>query len=766
VKNRNKEILNESYYNSLLDKYSIYNDIEWVACLTTKLILKNYKKNNLHFNFPKGYDLQKTINLIYETLSKQIFKEYADITDYSKGDRLKKNGKKGKEIYVIYEIKGNEYILTIENDSSNTRIVSSFDKLKRNYTKILKNTRNKTLQKFHNYFKNINIYGFTPQHFSKKIVFIAGQNTWENLKNKNCIPTTYLPNTREGEQTVRKSIDALEDSIAFVTPKYDVCYEEILMNNIAVDTMIVCDTDLSSITQIIQDKSKYDFNLIVLSNNNEVQQHSNLTLWNWQQEEIGLLGKKPNKRVIINCINEIELNTKILHFEKCMQYISLLEIPIKLKSYGYFFRLSLNALQEEHYNYLLMRLRNNRELERNDGGYEDFGENNPKEALKNVIMYLKENNPKLRKVNELISNTTKKILFVVDVGDIEFFRKNGNRNCFFITQKELKKKIKNGEIDSKPIAFYSFNALKDFNFIYNLQNDIVLVLYKQEEDLYNKQLQIHTNLLEEELTSEDRYKICNIKYEPIVKPEIKVCPTLEQIIERLEQRSNTAYDGYKDESDSLLDDLEEEIIYKINFANNNDIRLGSNETVFDDKGNLIKSYLLNVGDKIRIYPKEQLAENLFQIAVEVEPNKFGMIDEHAIGWQKALKDLEQQITDREQLYNKLKENGLKVLPATVDAYLRGQRKFPMYNTDLLAILKVAGKELLYEQIKKSKRLFNSTMIALGRGVKQEIQQFLKDQTVGDILQKKDFTKETLHLFINKYMPLLTITNKEEVINEQ
>jgi hypothetical protein len=90
----------------------------------------------------------------------------------------------------------------------------------------------------------------------------------------------------------------------------------------------------------------------------------------------------------------------------------------------------------------------------------------------------------------------------------------------------------------------------------------------------------------------------------------------------------------------------------------------------------------------------------------------------------------------------------------------------MFNTDLRAILKVAGKELLYEQIKKSKRLYNSTMIALGRGVKQELQQFLKDKTVGEILQQKSFTRETLHKFIDEYMPLLTITKKEEVSDEQ
>lgn len=76
--------------------------------------------------------------------------------------------------------------------------------------------------------------------------------------------------------------------------------------------------------------------------------------------------------------------------------VSELEYPIKLKSYGYFLRLALNAVQEEQFDYLLMLLKSNKKLERNEGGYEDFGDNNPKEALKNLISHLKENNPKLK----------------------------------------------------------------------------------------------------------------------------------------------------------------------------------------------------------------------------------------------------------------------------------------------------------------------------------------------------------------------------------
>ncbi|PLB85342.1 hypothetical protein C0T31_11430 [Dysgonamonadaceae bacterium] len=760
-------ILNQKYYNALINKYSIQQDCNKIVYLSISMILDNYRSRNVYFNFPKGYNLQEITNLLYQYLSQQIFLNHADLTDYSVGDKLKWTKEKGKNIYRIIKIVGSNYTLIKEKSKIETKMPDiTFDNLKRNFIKVKQSTKNNTLLKYNDYFKNINEYGFLPTHFSKKLVLIAGQTIWNNLENKNCIPTTYLPNTRDGDQTELKSIEALEDCIAYITPKYEVCYEEVLKKNIAVDTIVVCNTDLNSIPQIIQDQARYNFRLIVLSNESEVKKKGNITLWNWQKEEVELLEQKNSNKIEIDCIEDKEMDCLIQHFEKCIKYVSELEYPIKLKSYAYYLRSGLNYMQEEQFDYLLMLLKSNKELERNEGGYEDFGDNNPKGALKNLISHLKENNPKLKKLNEIISNTTKKTLFVVGRNDIEFFKTNRNKNCQFITQKELKTFIKNNNTHKKNIIFNSFNGSKDFDFIYNLPNDIQLVLYKQEKELYNKQLQIHTNQLEPELESEDRYKICSVKYEPIEEDEVKVSPTLEQIIERLDQRSNIAYDEYKNESDSLLDDLDEEITYRIILSNNSVVELGSNETVFDEKDNLIRSCRLIIGSKIRIYPKEQLAENLFQIAVEVEPEKFGKIDEHATIWQNALKDLEQRTIDREQLYNKLKENGLRVLPATIDAYFRGQRKFPMFNTDLRAILKVAGKELLYEQIKKSKRLYNSTMIALGRGIKQELQQFLKDKTVGEILQKKSFTEETLQKFIDEYMPLLTVIKKEEISDEQ
>jgi hypothetical protein len=323
------------------------------------------------------------------------------------------------------------------------------------------------------------------------------------------------------------------------------------------------------------------------------------------------------------------------------------------------------------------------------------------------------------------------------------------------------------------LLFYSFDGTKrEFDFINSLSNNIKLVLYEQENILYINQLNNYKANIEKEITSENRFELCKIKYEPIFEPPVIISPTLKETIQKLDERSQKAYESYKDESDSLLDDGEERGIFQIELSNGEIVELDNKETVFDREGDLIYTYKLKEGNEIRIYPK-QLAENLFQIAVEVEPDIFKEIDKHSKYWQEILKKLDDIFPQREFLYKELKKHGLKVLPATVDAYFIGKRKFPMYNSDLHAIFDLADEVIpgenfateILPKIKKSKRLYNSTMIALGRGVKQELKQFLKNMSIGEILQKKNFTGDTLQRFINEYMPLLTIIKIKEIADE-
>lgn len=757
-----RALLNLKYYIELKNRYEISDD-DTIDNLSQSMILQKFHDKNVIFTYPDNYDYSGIVNLLYENLSKQIFLKYAEIKNFEEGDRLKKINEKKNNIYQIDKIKDNKYYLKIEKDPS-LQIESTFDKLKRNYaviTKGKKGTRSSTITKFYDYFSDVNAFtDFTPKYFSKKVVLIASKSIWNNLENKDKIPSIYLPNTKDSEQTKCKSIDALEDCICYVTPKYEVCYEEILRNNVGVDTIVICNSDIDSIYQVIQDQHKYNFKLIILSNASVDYNIDNALCWNWTAEEIKLLNNVIDNKIDISTIDDPILDTLIEHYENCLRYVSSLDVPIVINNYSYYLKLALNSIDSQKIEYLLMRLENNKELENNEGGYEDFGDNNPKNALREILMYLKNNNRKSILIKEIASKKDKKSILVADKYDLDYLYQKYSNNSV-VSNKELKKYITDVKAKVNQLTFYTFNGRKDLSFLRSLENDIVLYLYNQEKELFNNQLNKYKLALEKEFQREDRYILSGIKYEPIETIKCNVVESLDRLIQRLDELPNSAYEEYKNESDSILDDIEERMDYKISFNNGSSIILESNDAVYDGKGYLLKIYKLRKGDNVRIYPKEQLAENMLQVAIDIEPEIFGKIENDSIRLHNIIKELYNKYKDKSRMYEMLKNNGLRVLLPTIDNYYHGYSKFPMFDSDIRAILRVAQIEDendIYLSIKKSKRLYNSTMIALGRGIKQELQIFLTKGIVGDLLQKKHFTKETLQTFIDINMPLLKVTD--------
>ena len=147
-------------------------------------------------------------------------------------------------------------------------------------------------------------------------------------------------------------------------------------------------------------------------------------------------------------------------------------------NYGFFLRLALNLIQEQDFEYLLHRLKNNKDLERNEGGYslKYLSENNPKKALVDFIGYLKDNLPKANKIRQLLFDD--KCAIIVDQNDYEYLKKNGIRRLF--TLQEAVAKIKNQSFNHyTKFYFYTFNGQKDFNFLYHLPYNVFLVLYPE-----------------------------------------------------------------------------------------------------------------------------------------------------------------------------------------------------------------------------------------------------------------------------------------------
>jgi len=461
-----------------------------------------------------------------------------------------------------------------------------------------------------------------------------------------------------------------------------------------------------------------------------------------------------------------KMETLIKKLDEKIQYVRL-EFGFELKSYGNILRIGLNAVQTETIENLIDRLTINKELENeleNAGGYtiDYLKDNNPKTDLQNLLDFIKENQPKQKALLNYLNRSNKRVIAVSDNNDLDFIRqKITNRKVKIIQYSDLKRM----GTQNNSFVFHSFNGQRDFDYLYNLDNEIRLVVYKQERNLYHKYLDHRKKLIETELKSTDRLAIYGVEYKEARNNVTNISTTISGIVSRLDEMSGRAYYGYKNESDLLLDEIEEKLIYKI-ASDRATLFLDSNDTVFTIKGNLRKAYRIKIGDKVRIYPKEELAENLYQVAIETEPDIFGTVEEHAKFWKQIITNLQNKF-GAEQLHLKLKEKGLKVLPNTLATYGKGLRKFPMFKNDLRAIFRLyyhekseADIDTILKPILESKTTYNSTMIALGRGLKQELRLFLKNKEIGEILQKRNFNGNTLQRFVDEFMPIHTITHRE------
>jgi len=461
-----------------------------------------------------------------------------------------------------------------------------------------------------------------------------------------------------------------------------------------------------------------------------------------------------------------ELDELINKFDEKISFVNS-EFGIELKSYGNILRIAINAIHKETVENLIERVTINKELERaleNAGGYTVayLNENNPKAGLLEMLCYLKENLPKQQVLLKFLKETDKKTIAVFDNNDLDFVGRNMRNRKVEVMPFSALKKV---DTKNKVLVFHSFNGQKDFDYLYNLDNEIRLIIYKQEKNLYYKYLDRRKKQIEEEIKSKDRFQICGVEYIGTRDSVTDISTTINGIVSRLDEMNGKAYEGYKNECDLLLNEIEEKLIYKVT-SNKATLFLESNDTIFTDKGELMKSYKIKVGDKIRIYPKEQLAENLYQVAVETEPDIFGIVEEHAIFWKQLINELRHKMGD-DFLYQKLKEKGLRILPATLATYGKGYRKFPMFNNDLRAIFRLyyhdkPDNEIdsILKPILKSKTTYNSTMIVLGRGLKQELRLFLMKKKIGEILQKRNFNENTLQTFVDDFMPIHIVTNKE------
>ena len=293
-------ILNEEYYRTLWNKFEKIKTLNTfngnASCLTTKIILEYYRKNQpIHFNFQNSKETIFEIGRhLFIELANDIYTNHYDLPNLTKGNKLRDKRKYTdgkKHDYIIKNIGSDFY--SLEHIKNKAQRSIKYDDLVKNFIPIEQRTRQSTLQGYTKFFSELNDglkLDFTPTNFEKKSVFIAKKPLWDSLTEKNKIPSIYLPNPREENGTSEtKSIPALSDCLIYFTPKYEFCYQNILLKREKIKTIIVFDTEAEKIQQILQDKAKFGFNLIIISNSFLPLKNEEIPCWDWFREEIEIV---------------------------------------------------------------------------------------------------------------------------------------------------------------------------------------------------------------------------------------------------------------------------------------------------------------------------------------------------------------------------------------------------------------------------------------------------------------------------------------------
>ena len=301
-------ILNSTYYQTLLDQYKSYPTVlsdldEQIARLSLKMILNNCRQEDpIHINFQsRSQTIMEICRHLFVELASDIYINYPDLpSDYQIGDKLKRI--RDKKYYEVIGIKKKGYILkellrrNQRNPSPSTLPNVSYESLCKGFVKISTETgvRNTTIKNYFNFFEDINKQedevGFLKIYFERKCVFIARKSFWDSLTVKTKIPSVYLPNPREeSDHNEIRTIPALPDCIMYVTPKYEQCYQQILQQKKKIKTIVFIDTEEDKIQQVLQDKNRFGFNIIILSNSTIPIKHNSIPCWNWFNEEIEIV---------------------------------------------------------------------------------------------------------------------------------------------------------------------------------------------------------------------------------------------------------------------------------------------------------------------------------------------------------------------------------------------------------------------------------------------------------------------------------------------
>lgn len=707
-----------------------------------------------------------------------------DCTIYQVGDIIQ--DRYGRQ-YEIKEKRDGKYDLYFYDINTGAIQKTDEEKIKK-YIKILPTTgtiMRKAKTKFEAYRKIFDkifkVGNYLPSQFIyKSVIIVEKKDFFDAVKESHIcelnfhksLPFTYV--TKTGTEKPNLPIE----SMIYLVPDYDTFYKFILPKEERIDTVIFIGATKYK-SEILRNV-KRDIRREVIKNaifigNEDIEDFEGLRRWNWTLPELNHFNRSINYP-----LEKIEVEAP-LFLESIYEFESFInslekEYTIELNAIFRFrkFLFSLVLPNRES------RLKNQIDYVRNlfkkelDGLFKDkfFSLNiEPDEKIKcayelfdNILLNLS-----LTKFETLQHQGNIDILLVskffheIWCEEISKYSHYKNlRNTKVLNDKDFFEKesdyTKQKNIYLLTLFGYSIYPYELIKKLYQSSHRIHFLLYSPEIELFEKLLSKYNAELIKEYHSSDRFELTGVKYP---KTEDDISDVIEKFYQ-IEDKDRKNYEY----------DQTEQVYYQLDFEENFEslILEGGKSVLLETKREKRKERTSNLiaGDKVRVYDNAT-KEQLFEIALsEDKESRFSEIDKYSKIWKVCIKKYFDSKAPKTPLYqienlmSELQRNGstLKNIH-TLKKWLNenDKERFPASIINLIALKNTINSEVLnesFEQIKNSRKLYRSIMIALGRDLSDEIMDYIMTNSYekGKILCK--FSNEEIKSIVNLSAPLRTV----------
>lgn len=787
-------MINSGYLNELLqlsklelkENYNIdeigLDDFELINFFLINKAL-NQETYSLSINIPNRDDKKEFyIPALLSVAATLFFQNFVDDkTSYEVGEIVQKDGKR----YKIIGKNDSGYVIA-SDDADKTQKFPTNRQIKKYVVTTASLSTRQVKTKFHDYrnlFKLLFNEENVPSKFTyKSAIILERKDFLDTLKNEN-IPSIDLKKAIPFKWVTKKGMSKDEsdfipvEPMVYLLPDYETFKEFVFDGIDSLDSVIFIGKNKYEphLTKIRKDLRNGEIPRAVFIGSEEIETFQNLRTWKWTQPEVSFFEDKEAGSLTLESVNPLEFLNQIKIFEDQIldledEYCFNFKSIFRLKKFLHSLIIpSLNSRLTSQIEYIKHTyLKEIRSLFL-DSFYEininpDPFINELSEVVNQIFDEIS-----MDKFKELINTYNVGILIVPErfVEAWKDDKKNDETagfpvNLKIMTFNEFKANCTSLKTN-KLICFLTIFGFKDTPFDilkFSIQSslNILFILYPEEKLLADNLLIRCQNELIREYKSNDRFHLCKIEY-----PKNEENDDVSDLLDRLYAKNEHEAREYEYE---LSENVEYEIIFK---DGSSEILDGSKSVLLENGISKRKEAVSNLitEDRIRVYENTS-KESLFEIASESDEKGILIeIIEYSKLWKQCLIDYyntKQSISfSANELLEELQKNGAKLQISTLKKWLNIDDKvlFPSQTLNLIAIKETIDCPVFKENLsnfKRSRKLYRSIMIALGRDLSDEIMDYIISgkQVSGKILSR--FTKEQISRIIDANAPIETINS--------